>query len=299
MNLRPQINYRVYGIAALACLAMGGGNFHAASFVAYRTYFTYGQYTPPGSLGEHLFEEHVRLTNGATKSPDITLTRSMSGATWNPNWFYFGCSNMTGQSHWRSNSGGSESLFKTTAVSRVLLVTANHIGGGPGWDGAYSNQFYLFVDRTNGNHWRRVVGSYGPTNQAAAGDYRIIALETALPAGIDPMPIVFNTTISNKLANRNSSPYPHANVCQHSRQVSPQQGVYFGDWHGVAGGDSGSPAWIVVSNRCLFVPNLFSAPGINDAAQFLADCAHATTNAGHSTNTYFPQVDSLSQFPDL
>lgn len=268
----------------------------AASF--FRTYYVNGQYCPPGSLGEHLFSEHARLTNGADKTPELTTARGFTLTTWNTNFFYFACSNITGQSHYNSNSGGSFELFKKTALSRVVLVTANHIGGDDGQWGGYSNQWFQFVDRTNGQHWRRAVNSLGRGN-ATDGDYRLIVLETPLPASIEPMPVIWPTTLSNKLANRIAEPYPRANACQHSRLLSPLYGVNMGDEHSAESGDSGSPSWIVVSNRCYFVPNTYAAPGIYNAAQFLADFNAVTTNGGFTTNTYPLTIETLSQFPDL
>jgi hypothetical protein len=287
-------------IVAVLMLAQQGGN--AATFTAYRTYYTNGQYCPPGSLAAHLFGELRRLTNGANKSATLTATRSAAGATWNTNFLFFGCSNITGQTHWITNDANPGNIFMKTALSRVGVVTAAHTGNtNTGPNASWSNQWFLFVDRTNGQHWHRAVGAFSRYTNEPGGltDYTVIALASPLPDTVEPMPIVFETTLSNKLANRLAEPIPVANACQHSQLISPLSGVSHGAAHGVASGDSGSPQWIVVSNRALFKAVGFSAPGIRNAAQFVADFNTVTTNAGYTTNDYPLVIEPLDQFPDL
>ena len=293
-------NSRRLAIAGVVFLLLAVCLVSGQSFGAFRTYYTQGQYCPPGSLGEHLFSEARRLTNRANGSPVLTTTRrgySSGYAEWNTNFFFFGCSNVTGQSLVVSNNWGDGLIFGKMLISRVAAITAAHTGStNPGLNNAWTNEALLFVDRTNGQHWRKVIRSL---SDPGPDDYAILVLDSPVPASIEPMPIVWPSNVWAKLANRSANPWPVANACQHSRVISPLYGFDWSEYHGVEGGDSGSPTWIVVSNRCVAFPLGYSSPGVSDYAQFVTDYNTALTNAGYTTNTHPLVIESLSQFPDL
>jgi hypothetical protein len=372
MTLRPPNNYRVYGIiAALACLAMGGGNLSAATLTAYRTHFTHGYYVAPGSLDEHLWEQWEARTNG--RQPlilsNITMVNwnTAHSAVWNTNWYFYGnTENYTAQSHVRTNDAdGWWTWRKSTVLSRVLILGSGHAMCYDHTTGTCgSNNWFLFLDATNGQHWRRVIhglsrGSDGTfTNYPAYpaeypyGDRYLAVLNEPLPTNVGTMKIVTLDVLTNKLDWAAVGSWPYFFNSQHSRtegsgsfrtpytlggfwqtnttlytslgnvwsygapglpktmyltQTNPAYGALFTNAafntdnmsFGVMGQDSGSPTYIVVSNRLVFLGAAYQSPSLGDMDLFLQDVNTATTAGGYTTNDYPVELELLEGFPDL
>ena len=267
---------------------------YAASLRAFRTHYVYGFYTPPRSLSEHCMSEFVRLTNSG--DVNLTSTRDQSGATWNTNFMFFGCSNITALSLAnRSNNAAYWYQWRHTLISPVLAVGAGHAP-------LATNTQLLYVDRTNGQHWRTIITSQSRLDGAL--DYNVVGFDRPLPA-IEPMPILLVSDMTNywKGLNLGVVRFPLIQHCQHARVLSDLISGF--GYHSLISGDSGSGAFIVISNECVFVPAGYASPALgwfgttNEGAQFFADCMAVTAAAGHDTNTYKVRRYSLTNWPTI
>lgn len=206
--------------------------------------------------------------------------------------------------------------------------------------GGGTNQWYLAVDRTNGQHWRKVV--WAISRQGSAGDYYVAAVDRPWPEHIGTLPIAFysgqgTNSFTNKLTasvelrhhwptfyNSQYLRTEGANFyCLHrmpdtwTRQhptESPTNVLFAGGTDiplrvnatsiasnslgAVMGGDSGSPTYMVISNKLvLFSGSWRTASLITDLNQFLADVNKSTISAGFTTNQYPVQFEWLTAFP--
>gem|GEM_PF-4240527 len=267
----------------------------------------FGQWTPPGSLGWHLWTNWVARTNGRT---DAVLARieavpgsngSMAAnAEWNTNWFFYGLENFTAMTHARTNAGGEPFFWrKAMLLSPVAFLQAGHTFCANHPDQAHcgSNQWFLALDKTNGHHWRRCVG--GVSRQTNFGDYFIGVLEKPFPSGVASVPLVLWETVSNRL-EQPLGRWPTVTLCQHARTIG-NFSFHWGSDHGVAAQDSGSPTFIVVGNRLVGFPRGFAAPNLHAAGveQFLADYTNALRRAGHDPRRYPVRFETLGAFPEM
>jgi hypothetical protein len=92
-----------------------------------------------------------------------------------------------------------------------------HNVGGSGIDvtNTGTNQWYLAVDRTNGQHWRRSVASVSRDSTNSDVDYAITALNEPWPAHLGTMKILRWTVATNKLTP--TGPLPRFFNSQYSR----------------------------------------------------------------------------------
>jgi len=245
------------------------------------------------TLSHHLATNFIARTNG--RSEEITSSRTPTNASWNTNFYFWGCSNLTAMTHANSNTLDTLS-FRKTALSRLHVITAGHLVANNQMN-AFSNQWVLFVDTANKQHWARCIGSRSRCN-GTNGDYTLMVLERPLPRGIQPMPIVWPATLSTRLTNGIAAPWPFIQTCQHSRALS-EFGFKLGSPHPIVGGDSGSPNFICFSNRLYYVPLGFNGTYIKSVPGFEADWHALTRQAGYATNDYPLRVEPLSQFPEV
>lgn len=284
-------------------------------------YHRFGEYTPPDSFKYHVWTNWVARTNG--RSPQImrsiteipgTRGTQATNALWNTNWYFYGTENFTAMTHVKTNLGGDVWWTKKAAIiSPVALLQSGHAfcANNPQQTACSSNGVFLAVDATNGQHWRRSVG--GVSRQESAGqwgsrqwfclDYIIIGLEKPFPTNIAAMPIARLEDIE-RCAGRSLNWPSHA-ACQHSMTVD--NASFKGTGHTVAGGDSGSPTFFVVSNRLVIGINGQTAPhyfgngtnanGLTPMEQFLTDYTNVLRRAGHSPSNYPLKFETLSAFP--
>ena len=338
-------------ICTLACVAL------AKNLVAYRTYFVRGYYVPPGSLDEHLWANWEARTNGRDARLLSTIGHvslyQATNAVWNTNWFFYGTENFTAQSQLSSNAPADVGLWrwkKCALLSRVLIVNMGHNMCNTSTNGTCgTNLWLMFLDATNGQHWRRPV--YGISrNEAGVGDYYVAALNAPLPTNVATMPLVLKSTWTNKLEYTDQSvrapsffssqfsrteantgatipgnfitantTNPYAQQIYSFQDITFTGGtglpitVYYTNQNRIAtnetttaafgsrwGADSGSPTYLVISNRlCFFAGSGIQAASFPDEAQFFRDVNTVTTNAGFTTNAYPLVIEPLNQFPDL
>jgi len=267
----------------------------------------WGQWTPPGSLGEHLWTNWTARTNGRSDAvlAGIEAVPGSNGsmatdAVWNTNWFFYGLENFTAMTLARTNAGGEPYYWrKAMVISPVAFLQAGHTfcGNHPEQTHCGSNQWFLAVDRTNGQHWRRCVG--GVSRVAAEGDYFIGALERPFPPAVGTMPLAWWGSVSNRL-DEPLGRWPTVTVCQHARTIGNPP-FWWGCEHGVEQQDSGSPTFIVVSNRLVGLPMGFAAPKVvpGGEAQFLRDYTNALRRAGHDPRRYPLRIETLAEFPTM
>lgn len=112
------------------------------------------------------------------------------------------------------------------------------------------------------------------------------------------MPIVWPTTVSNRFLGNFLFPpaWPSFTACQHSRVIGNIGFRWDGD-HTSIQQDSGSPTFIVVSNRLVAFPYGFAAPNILNPTQFLSDYTNVLGRAGYSPSDYPVEIETLEQFP--
>lgn len=301
-------------------------------------YRRFGYYTPPESLDYHLWTNWTARTNGrnarllsfAGHIGVVTATNAL----WNTNWYFFGCDNATAQTHVRTNAGEAWYAKKSTLISRVLILQSGHNNCGERTDGLCgSNHWYLALDKTNGQHWRRVVHGLSRQN-STNGDYYLAAVENPFPANIATMPVLIYSTLTNKLSANTGlgqrwpvffnsqfsrtegnilmripgnwmDANPRVMVTNTQFAGGPGVPLYVNNFSAFVtnslgtprGGDSGSPTFIVVSNRMVLLSAGLTAPGISSLSHFLADVNTATAAAGFSTNDYPVEIETLSGFP--
>ena len=269
-------------IGACCFLAIAAGIF-GATLTGYRTHFVHGNYYPVNTLGYTLFTNFVSLTNGA--SVELTSSRTLSKATWNTNFAFWPASNITAVSLVQSNTGHDWTKFSQTLISPVVSIGAGHAP-------LPTNSYLLFVDRTNGQHWRRIsaiVSSY----TVGTNDYVLSGLSSPVP--VETMPICLSSNLASRLPAGIAAPVPIVQRCQHARVLS--EFISLGSSHAWESGDSGSGAFVVVSNRCVFVPIGYASPQIGNLAQLIADLNTVTTAAGYTTNTYYPVFETFTNWP--
>ena len=254
------------------------------------------------SLYDSLWADWHTRTNGRTDAVLASIDEvAGSGGTmatngiWNTNWFFYGTQNFTAMTHARTNTTEPYTWRKSTVISPVALLQAGHTfcGNNPDLNCA-SNQWFLCVDATNGQHWRRCVG--GISRISNGNDTTILVLESPLPTNIATMPIVWPTTVSNRLAGFTDPPWPSVTACQHSRVIGNFTFRWGGD-HTAISQDSGSPTFMVVSNRLVAFPAGFAAPNIYNPTQFLSDYTNVLARAGYSPSNYPVEIETLEQFP--
>ena len=264
--------------------------------------WTISNHSSSPTLLDALWADWMSRTNGRTDAVLASIDEvAGSGGTmaanaiWNTNWFFYGAENFTAMTHARTNTAESYTWRKSTVISRVALLQCGHAFCGDHPDqNCASNQWFLAVDATNGQHWRRCVG--GISRWSSGNDTCILVLESPLPTNIATMPIVWPTTVSNRLVNFYSPPWPTFTACQHSRVIGNGGFSWTGN-HGVFDQDSGSPTFIVVSNRMIAFPLGYAAPRIGNPALFLSDYTNALERAGYSPADYPLQIETLEGFP--
>jgi hypothetical protein len=267
----------------------------------------FGQWTPPESLGWHLWTNWVSRTNGRS---DVALAgidevagaqgSMATNAVWNTNWFFYGLENFTAMTLARTNAGGEPYFWrKAMIISPVAILQAGHAFCGNDFENRAcgSNQWFLAVDRMNGQHWRRCVG--GISRWTNWGDYYIGVLERPFPPSVGSMPLVWWGSVSNRLDDPLGR-WPTVTVCQHARIIGNPPFLW--SWeHSAMSQDSGSPTVIVVSNRLVGFPMGFAAPKIalDGEARFLSDYTNALRRAGHNPNRYPIRIETLEGFPTM
>jgi hypothetical protein len=281
----------------------------------------FGETLRTDSFKYHVWTNWVARTNG--RSPQImrsiteipgTRGTQATNALWNTNWYFFGTENFTAMTHVKTNLGGDVWWTKKAAIiSPVALLQAGHAycANNAQQTTCGSNAMYLAVDATNGQHWRRAV--VGVSRQESAGawgrdtwfrlDYVIIGLGKPFPTNIAAMPIAQLEDIE-RCAGRELNWPSHA-ACQHS--LTLDNASFKGTGHAVAGGDSGSPTFFVVSNRLVIGINGMTAPhyfgtgtnahGLKPLEQLLTDYTNVLLRAGHDPSKYPLQFETLSAFP--
>ncbi len=269
--------------------------------------WTISNFSSAPSLYDALWADWHARTNGRT---DVVLAsideiagsggKMATNGIWNTNWFFYGAENFTAFSHARTNTDAAYGVHKATVISRVALLQAGHPYCADNYNQVCgSNQWYLFVDATNGQHWSRSVDGISRFSPSTydGNDTVIVVLESPLPTNIATMPIVWPTTVSNRMTVFLPSPmWPTVTVCQHNRVIGNSGFGWDGD-HQVLGGDSGSPTFIVVSNRLIAFPMGFAAPRIRNPTQFLTDYTNVLERAGYSPSDYPVEIETLEQFP--
>jgi hypothetical protein len=296
-----------------------------ATLTAYRTHWTNGYYSPSASgqsASDHILSHWRPGPDAVMPLASITYLGGSGlmadSGVWNTNWMFYGMTGFTAIAHAQTN----ESPFwnkRCTLVSRVAALQCGHAFSAPvgGSTNNATNYWFLFVDSTNGQHWRRAVSTrsqYDFSNPY--NDLMVFVFNEPLPATIQPMAILDHSHASvmgRPGYSTNTATFrpkflvvqqtnANANALSYSRGATTE-GVGRGDnilsgsgAYGFAGGDSGSPSFIVVSNRLIYTPMY----GFGTVSNMLWTVNFATTNAGlgYTTNDYPVTLLNLEQFPN-
>jgi hypothetical protein len=261
----------------------------AAGLTAFRTHWRWGAYYPAESLDHVLREDFHSRTNGRGRGYQSGwhwvwlqsgLTLSASNAVWNTNSLLFkngalatGASAMVYQNE-RVVPAGTTGFERFCMLTRRIGVAHGHHHATPYYltNALTTSSNLVFVSSNNVVHRVGITAIYGgftdwtlmgdPTNTIE--DHSYVVLSSDLPAGVETMriatPLATNGNIglgcSIYLNPDNAAYFPGYTVCQHMC-IAPHVGYthdeYVGSptgWHVL--GDSGSPAFILLDNECLY-----------------------------------------------
>jgi len=256
-------------------------------------FLTFSNYAA-GTLGEHCLTNIQARTN-AGKTGVLFSGRSTNGWAWSAGSLLSGVTGATGLSM------PTNSWTLTAITPRHAYTAAHQFPGVAVTNGVYVGSVIKFVGTDGATNAATVTASRRrySDNGFPAEDYTLVIFSADLPATVEPVRVAWATNIAAKLisepvANLNV-PLPRLETCQHGRVGS--QVITLFDGHAMhVGGDSGNPAFLIVSNA---IVNYGGTSGSLLSAQFLADLEALTVGAGLATNDFWPVIDSLSAFPDL
>jgi hypothetical protein len=284
----------------------------------------FGEVLRTDSFKYHVWTNWAARTNGRTPQITRSITEipgtagtQANDALWNTNWYFYGTENFTAMTHVKTNLGGDVWWTKKAAViSPVALLQSGHAycGNNPQHTACGSNGWYLAVDATNGQHWRRAVGgisrqeSLGPWGITpwSRADYMLVVLEKPLPASIASLPIVPLDELA-RVVDLATINWPSHVACQHSSTAD--NASFRGTGHAPIGGDSGSPTFFVMSNRLVIGVNGLTSPifcgsatnasGKTPWEQFMTDYTNLLKQAGHAPSQFPLRIQSMAGFPEL
>lgn len=304
----------------------------AQTFTAYRTWFTHGAYYPADSLGYALFTDFQARTNGRGRAEyagwhwvwnDYQMN-TPGPITWNTNSLLFRngvlATGATACVPWNEVAAPSLSLDRVTMLTRRIGVSAGHY-----W-GQYSltnpllpEASLIFLGRSNALHTNAVQAVLGGTElnwtlldtNGPTEDRYYYILSNALPADVETMRVV---SPLKALTNINVNPLhpwlpagepqayiPNYTLCHHGC-LAPHNGFTHTEhvaeptgWH--VGGDSGSPAFIILSNECFYTGGWtysYASEDLPKAIHTINVWLGLNTNSADNQLRYGP---SLTNFP--
>jgi hypothetical protein len=297
-------------------LLMLGAALMAQTFIAVRTWYVHGAYYPPGTLGYTVWTELTvraagdtnawRVWNNYDATDPYTLSNNIA---WNSNSVLFSAEGVlargaTGISIGRTDAAGSNYIQngRMTAFNRrIATVSGHYTPYYTGELGGFVGYRVLFLQTNNTIYTATVARA---VSNLDGEDRLFVVFSNDLPAGITPMRIAGALSLYtnanyigpvqyqlpwNTIEFQNSAvASPIKYVCQHGFLVnSPAHST-------IAGGDSGSPGFVLLSNELLYAAGISIA---QPSSNFISRANTLLTEAGLDPAQYPIEFVSLTNFP--
>jgi hypothetical protein len=279
-------NSAISGLSGSLACGTNQGSYSAYAMTNYES----------GSLGYFLMTNMVARTN-VGRDGVIWDSINSTGWTWHTNSIIYGTSNFTGLSQVHNIFGPVPTVIPTkwTAVTRRHAYSAGHV-----FDAAWCPGGTVYFVDAAGTSVPMVISSarsrFTYNSDGTMDDYCIVFFNSDLPTNIVPLRASTDTNFMYRFPFTKVSPLPIPSLetCQHGR-IGSQQMQIFDNHQMHVGGDSGNPKFFLAGNELVTYQG--TSGTFWNTTNFINDFNYLTTNAGLSTNLYWPNFYDLSAYP--